>query len=140
MAYLIGAVLALAVVGLAAIVQLDRDGAFYPTVLVVVASYYVLFAVMGGSTRALMVESLIMTAFLVVAVVGFRQNLWLVAVALGAHGIMDSFHGRVVTNPGVPAWWPPFCMTFDIVAAGYLAWLLWRRHATLLTQQKPLIY
>ena len=46
MEYLIGLLLASAVAGMAAIVGLDRDRAFYPTVLSVIASYYVLFAVM----------------------------------------------------------------------------------------------
>ncbi|HKG92276.1 MAG TPA: hypothetical protein VKA84_10310 [Gemmatimonadaceae bacterium] len=40
-----------------------------------IASYYILFAVMGGSTRALLVQSLQMTVFTAFAVVGFRRNL-----------------------------------------------------------------
>ena len=51
-AYLVGFALALVVWAFARIVRLDRDGAFYPTVAVVSASYYVLFAVMGGSMFA----------------------------------------------------------------------------------------
>jgi hypothetical protein len=47
MEYLIGVILTLAVVVFAAVVGFDRDGAFYPTVLIVIASYYALFAVMG---------------------------------------------------------------------------------------------
>jgi hypothetical protein len=42
------------------------------------------------------------------------------------HGVFDFFHGHVVSNPGVPAWWPMFCLTYDITAAIYLAWLLCR--------------
>jgi hypothetical protein len=61
-----------------------------------------------------------------VAALGFKKNLWLVVVALAAHGIFDFFHRRIVANPGVPAWWPAFCMTFDITAAAFLAWLLKR--------------
>ena len=45
MEYLIGVLLALAVAGLATVVGLDRGRAFYPTVLIVIATYYVLFAV-----------------------------------------------------------------------------------------------
>jgi hypothetical protein len=30
----------------------------------------------------------------------------------------------LIQNPGVPAWWPGFCLTYDIAAAGYLAWIL----------------
>ena len=44
MEYVIGLFLSFAVAGLAAIVGLDREPAFYPTVLIVIASYYVLFA------------------------------------------------------------------------------------------------
>ena len=48
MAYLIGVVLALAISGGATLIRMDRDRAFYATVLLVVASYYALFAVMAG--------------------------------------------------------------------------------------------
>lgn len=124
MPYLAGIVLALTVSGLATLVGLDRDRAFYPTVLVVIASYYVLFAVMGGSGHALVVETLVMTGFLLVAVMGFKKSLWMVVAALAAHGVFDFFHGRVVANPGVPVWWPAFCLTYDLTAAAFLAWLL----------------
>jgi hypothetical protein len=40
MAYVIGIILALAVSTYAAALRLDRDRAFYPTVLIVIALYY----------------------------------------------------------------------------------------------------
>ena len=49
MEYIVGIVLALTTTILATIVRLDRDRAFYPTLMIVIASYYGLFAVMGGS-------------------------------------------------------------------------------------------
>jgi hypothetical protein len=127
LAYLVGALLALAVSGMATLSRLDRDGAFYPTVMIVVASYYALFAVMGGSGHALGVEIAVITVFLAASLVGFKYSLWLVVAGLAAHGILDAFHDRLITNPGVPVWWPPFCLTYDVVAAGYLAYLLVRR-------------
>src|SRR3954471_19807335 len=129
MAYLVGALLALLVGALATLVRLDRDRAFYPTVLIVVASYYGLFAVVAGSTRVLIEESIAICIFLAAAVVGFKSSLWLVVVGLAAHGVFDLLHGRLITDPGVPVWWPPFCSAYDIVAAGYLAVLLVRRPA-----------
>ena len=72
-------------------------------------------------------ESLVMAAFLAAAVAGFRLNLWIVATGLAAHGVFDFFHGHVVTNPGVPPWWPAFCLAYDVTAAGFLAWLSLRR-------------
>jgi hypothetical protein len=124
MALLVGAFLALAVGLLSTSLGLDRDRAFYPTVAIVIASYYAMFAVMEASTHALVLESLVGAVFVAVAVLGFRSSLWVVVAALMAHGISDLVHGRVISNPGVPGWWPHFCLTFDVSAAGYLAWLL----------------
>jgi hypothetical protein len=123
----IGALLAFAVGLFATGLGLDRDRAFYPVVTIVIASYYSLFAVMGDSIHALVLESLVGAVFAAVAVSGFRSSLWLVAVALAAHGIFDLSHGALVSNPGVPRWWPEFCLTYDVTAAAYLAWLLKRR-------------
>lgn len=103
---------------------LDRDRAFYPTVAIVVASYYCLFAVMGASTRALALETLAAGAFLAAAVIGFRSSLWVAVIALGGHGVFDLVHGAVISNPGVPGWWPAFCSSYDVAAAAFLAWLL----------------
>ncbi|MFA6311875.1 MAG: hypothetical protein WCV99_02680 [Sterolibacterium sp.] len=126
MEYLAGVAIAVLVSLSATVIGLDRDRAFYPTVLAVIASYYGLFAVMGGSMQALVVESLVMAAFLGATVLGFKRNLWLVVAALAAHGIFDFFHAQLISNPGVPAWWPAFCLTYDLAAAAYLAWLLRR--------------
>jgi hypothetical protein len=125
-AYAIGLVLALGVFAFARTVGFDRDRAFYPTVLIVVALYYVLFAVMSGSIRTLIMESLVMTAFAIAAVAGFRRSLWIVAAGLLAHGVLDLVHHLVIANAGVPVWWPGFCSAYDIAAAGGLAWLLVR--------------
>lgn len=124
MALIVGSFLAFAVGLFATSLGLDRDRAFYPTVTIVIASYYALFAVMGASMHALLLESLVGAAFAAAAVFGFRSSLWVVVVALAAHGIFDLVHGRVISNPGVPSWWPQFCLTYDSSAAGYLAWLL----------------
>jgi hypothetical protein len=133
MDYAIGIVLALVVSGSAALVGFDRDRVFYPTLLLVIASYYVLFAVMSGSVHAVLVESLVMTAFAALAVVGFRSRLWIVAAALAGHGVFDAVHGYLVTNPGVPVWWPAFCLAYDVTAASAMVWLL--RHRPALTQE-----
>ncbi|HVT74659.1 MAG TPA: hypothetical protein VHD61_16110 [Lacunisphaera sp.] len=127
---LIGVGLALAVALFARIVGLDRDRAFYPTVMIVIASLYGLFAVMGGVLAGMTVEWVMMAGFILVAVLGFKSSLWLVVGALAGHGVFDFFHHHLVANPGVPAWWPAFCGAYDITAAGFLAWLLRRRPPT----------
>ena len=124
MPFLVGAGLALGAFVLGRVVGLDRDRAFYPTALIVIAALYDLFAAIGGSTKALILESLVGSLFLAAAVLGFRRNLWIVAAGLFAHGVMDFFHHHLISNPGVPPWWPAFCSAYDVVAAGYLAWLI----------------
>jgi hypothetical protein len=127
MAYTVGIVVALLTALFARVTRFDRDRAFYPTVLVVIALYYILFAVMGGSSQALRLESIQLAIFAVIAVVGFRSNLWWVVLGLAGHGAFDFAHGYVVANPGVPLWWPGFCLAADAFLAAILAWLLYRR-------------
>jgi hypothetical protein len=126
MEYFIGVVLSLIVAGMGG-VGFDRDRSFYPVILILIATYYVLFAAMGASGRVVALESLAGAVFLVAAVIGFKRNLWLVVAALIAHGISDLVHRHFIDNPGVPAWWPGFCLAFDVVAGGVLAVLLVRR-------------
>jgi hypothetical protein len=123
MEYLIGLLLAIVVIVFSALIGLDRERSFYVTVLIVIASYYALFAGMAGSGHALIVEILAASVFCVLAVFGFKGNLWLVAVALIGHGIFDFFRRGLIENPGVPHWWPGFCLAFDVV---FGAWLVVR--------------
>jgi hypothetical protein len=125
-AVLIGIGAALAVGAFGTIVGLDRERAFYPTALVVIASYYILFATMAGALSALGPELFIFALFAGIAAWGFRRDLRLVIAGLVAHAVMDVFHGGIVANPGVPAWWPAWCAAYDITAPAYLAVLVWR--------------
>lgn len=121
-----GLCLAVAISLTATFVGFDRDRAFYPTLTIVIASYYALFAVMAGSPTALGLESIAIVVFLAAAIVGFKADLRVVVVALCAHGVFDFVHGRWIANPGVPPWWPMFCLAYDVTAGGYLAVLLAR--------------
>jgi pimeloyl-ACP methyl ester carboxylesterase len=124
MEYLIGAGLALGVSLFARLTGFDRDRVFYPAVLVVIASYYDLFAAVGDGAGSLGSETAAFAVFAALSVIGFRTNLWIIAAALLAHGLFDLVHGRVIGNAGVPASWPMFCLSFDAVASACLGWLL----------------
>jgi hypothetical protein len=124
MALIVGGVLALLVGLMTTAIGLHRDRALYPTVTIVVASYYVLFAAMGASTGTLVLEVAAGAVFVVAAAIGFRSSLWIVVAALAGHGIFDFVHHEVIANPGVPSWWPGFCGAYDVSAAIYLGWLL----------------
>lgn len=119
--FLVGLILALAVGSLATLMGFDRERSFYPTVLMVVGSYYVLFAAEGSTPSILACEAVGTALFVAAAVVGFRNSLWIVVAGLFGHGIFDAVHGHILANAGTPAWWPAFCGTYDVTAAAYLA-------------------
>ena len=124
--YVVGIVLSIGVASFARLVGFDRDRAFYPAVLIVVASYYVLFAAMIGSVETVLLESIVMVVFVIAAVAGFRGSPWIIVGGLAAHGVQDAVHGHIVANAGVPGWWPAWCLAYDVGAAACLGWLLMR--------------
>jgi hypothetical protein len=132
--YVVGIVLSVGVALFAKWVGFDRDRAFYPTVLVVIASYYVLFAAMIGSIETVLLESIVLTLFVIAAVAGFKRSPWIIVGALAVHGVQDAVHGHIVANAGVPAWWPAWCLAYDVGAAGTLAWLSTRANVVGVTE------
>ncbi|MBZ5489422.1 MAG: hypothetical protein LAO76_00645 [Acidobacteriia bacterium] len=129
MEYLVGILLSLGTIVLAAVIGFARERSFYSTVLIVVATYYILFAIMGASGRTLVIEIAIAGGFILFALLGFKGNFWLVAVALMGHGIFDFLRPSVIANPGVPHWWPGFCTAFDVIFGGWLALQLLQRRS-----------
>jgi hypothetical protein len=74
--------------------------------------------------QALVLECGAAAVFIALAVAGFRSSAWLIVVGLAGHGVFEFFHPYLITDPGVPAWWPQFCLAYDVTAAVFLAWLL----------------
>src|SRR5262245_53533085 len=97
---LLSVVLAIAIAALSKFTRFDEDRSFFPTVLVIIASYYVLFAVLGGSRHALVGELVIAVAFSTVAILGALFFPTLVGIGILAHGLFDLAHDRVIENPG----------------------------------------
>ncbi len=127
MEYLVGITLALLFCGAAARLGMDRERVFYPAVLMAVASYYLAFAVVDGRGEVMRSEVAIAAVFIAAAVAGFKRNPWIAVAALAGHGVMDVFHHHLVHNTGVPQVWPGFCMTFDVTAAAFVAWVMLAR-------------
>ena len=130
MEYAIGIAAATAVGLFGTVIGFDKERSFYPVVLIVIATLYLLFAVQAGSTGALVAEAIPALVFVATAALGFRKTPWLVVAGLALHGVFDFFHHTVIANPGVPVWWPGWCLAYDVVAAAYLAALILVRRAT----------
>lgn len=121
LAALVGVALAIGVCAAAALVGFSRERGFYPLMMIVIASYYVLFALLAGAVPALWREIAATLVFITLAIAGYKRTDWIVVAALAAHGLFDAVHGRLIADAGVPPWWPAFCLTFDVTMAAVLA-------------------
>lgn len=66
-------------------IYFDKERSFYPVVLIVIVTYYLLFAAMAKSTEALAAEAFPALIFAVAAALGFRRTPWSVVTDLGLH-------------------------------------------------------
>lgn len=119
--FLVGFAVAASVAGFAALAGFDRDRSFYPTVLIVSASYYLLFAAIGGDGAVLMREALGLLLFVIAAVAASKLSRWIVVIGLCGHALFDMAHGAMIASPGTPIWWPAFCLSFDLALAACVA-------------------
>lgn len=99
----------------------------YSIGLIVLPSLYALFALRVGEP-AVGVEEMVygipfVAAGLVFAFVSVRRSAVLVGAFWMLHGLYDLAHGRLLTNPGVPGWYPLWCCAVDVVIGAYLLWL-----------------
>ncbi|MDH5445444.1 MAG: hypothetical protein OEY52_07790 [Gammaproteobacteria bacterium] len=116
MEYLIGTALGVFVLILARVTRFDTDRSFYPVILIVIAFYYVLFAVMIEEADVIFYELLASVVFSSVAIIsGMRNLVYVVAAGLILHGVYDLTHNLIFINPGTPSWWQGFCAAFDFV-------------------------
>src|SRR5262245_13932908 len=101
MEYLAGLLLAVGVLATAAALGVDRDRSFFPVVLDVSGTYYVLFGVMATSGHPIGPEIAVAGSLIAVAAIAFKRNLWLVVAGAVGHGAFDLVHHRLIDNAGV---------------------------------------
>ena len=115
----IGALAAIAIWLMARQFQFDTERSFYPTLVVVIAGYYILFAAMTGV--GLLRETLIALGFTAGALTGVFHVRGLIALLLFVHGGDDIAHAYLIEQPVAPTWWPLFCGTLDAVLGVLIA-------------------
>jgi hypothetical protein len=119
-AFLLGTVLSLALVGLARMYPPRRERLVYAVGLVITALVYVVFGVIGGaSAQWLALESLGVFLYGAAAWGGLRDRPWLLAMGWAAHVAWDVlFHLSGAGSEYTPHWYPWSCVSFDLVMAG----------------------
>ena len=106
---------------LARVTNFDRDRSYYAVVLIVIATYYVLFACIAN--EAVLTETIVAALFLIVAIVGVFRWPLLLGIGIFMHGVFDLMHGYFINNSGVPVWWPAFCASLDVCLGLWVMYL-----------------
>ncbi|WP_130618492.1 hypothetical protein [Dyella amyloliquefaciens] len=125
MSIAIGIAMAVAMCLAARFIGFDRDRAFYPVLLIAIASYDLVFAALTQDAGVIVAEFLLAMVFIVMAVIGFRKWPVLVLLGLVGHAAADVVHPHMIANGGIPAWWPGFCAGFDVATAVVFGFLLY---------------
>lgn len=119
---IIGAALAVILAIFARLTKFDRDRSYYAVVLIVIATYYVLFACIAN--EAIVAELFVAAIFSILAILGGLRWQILLGIGIFLHGVFDLMHGYIINNPGVPIWWPAFCASIDIVLGLWVIFLV----------------
>ena len=123
----IGVALAFALILFGKLTEYQNDRSFFPTILIIIASYYVLFAISAESNWTLLIEIAVALFFSVLGIwAGYRIPM-VVGAAIALHGFFDFVHGYLYENTGVPIWWPAFCAGIDIP---FGLWVMYFRYKT----------
>lgn len=119
LAFLIGAILAVALIRLARKIPPARERRIYAVGLVVAAIVYVVLGVAGrATTRWLAWESIGVFIYGTAALVGLRGWPALLALGWAAHVAWDVLlHVNGAGAEYTPHWYPWLCVSFDLVMA-----------------------
>lgn len=103
------------------------QGWLYSIGLLTLPSLYASFALMAGE-QALGVKEIVygvpfLAVGLLFAFVSIRKSAMVVGAFWIVHALYDLTHDWFFVNPGVPAWYPVFCFSVDVVVGTYLLWL-----------------
>ena len=115
----IGVALAFAIYGMLATTGLTRNRGVLAVLLVAIASYYLVFSFDHGHPGELLWHSLAFAAFLIMAALGLRQGVTLIALGLIAHGLFDIALVPLFST-SAPDWWAGFCAGVDIALGGMI--------------------
>jgi hypothetical protein len=122
---LIGAAVGVLTIVIARFIHGERW--LYALGLISLPSIYAFFALQAGEQAVGVKEMIYGAPFLVAglffAFVGVRQSAVVVGVFWLLHGLYDLVHSQVITNTGVPGWYPIWCFAVDAVIGLYLLWL-----------------
>lgn len=122
---LIGAAVGVLTIVVARLIRGQRW--LYAIGLLTLPSLYASFALSAGEQGVAVKEMIygipFLVAGLVFAFVSIRHSAVIVGALWILHGLYDLAHSQLITNTGVPGWYPVWCCAVDVVVGAYLLWL-----------------
>ncbi len=118
---LVGAVLALAAIRFGRRLQPAREHRFYAVGLIAAAFIYVVFSLRADAYLWLAVEGGGLVLFGSLAYLGLTRSAWFLVAGWLAHVVWDVGLHYGMNTPFVPAPYPGWCLSFDVVIAVYIA-------------------
>jgi len=122
---LVGAAVGVLTILIARLIRGERW--LYSVGLLTLPSLYASFALRAGEPTVGLKEMIYGVPFLVAGIafafVSVRQSAVVVGVFWLMHGLYDLVHSQLITNSGVPGWYPIWCFMVDVVIGLYLLWL-----------------
>ncbi len=98
-----------------------RELRLYAVGLFVAASIYVGFVARDVSLSWLTIELAGLVVFTLVALAGLKFSPLILAAGWAAHVAWDVLLHGLFETTFVPGWYPPVCVGFDLLLAGYIA-------------------
>jgi len=122
--FLIGICLTIAVLGISGAIGLHKERGVWPSLLIAIATFYIVFALEHSDNGVIAFQSVIALGFMALALIGYKTSLWFIAAGLALHGVFDAISLKYSANPA-PDWWGPFCIGVDGLLALMLSiWIL----------------
>jgi hypothetical protein len=117
----IGAVSAFAFVIIARRSGTNGEKEIYAAGLFIAALIYVGFATIGGASFGWSVIELAgLVVFTLLAVLGLKLSIWLLAAGWALHCLWDALLHLTRHAAFVPDWYPVICLGFDLILAAYI--------------------
>ena len=96
--------------------------------LIVVALIYLLFALITGNLEWIAIELLGIPVYGIFCWLALRHSLYWLAAGWALHPLWDALlHLRGAGSFIVPEWYAVSCISFDLLVASYIMWMVHKR-------------
>lgn len=109
--------------GVAAVFPEDLSFTFFAVVLSLVAGVYPGFAMANREEGRPLLQWIAAMAFVSMGMVGLWYSPLILAGAWVLHAFWDLLHHLTALGDGVPEGYPAFCFTYDLLLAGFVAYM-----------------